>query len=83
MHIISDKKVFVQLFNNCDRYFAYNCEEKSYSFNKDPELTYKIHEYEFNGTGPQDLSQKPFTNQEEINFSIKPFDFKLFLIEFE
>lgn len=83
MHIISANKVFVQLFNNCDRYFSHTCEGKLYRFKKISNLTYKIHEYEFNGTGPEDLFQKPYTNRDNFSFTIKPFDFKLFMIEFE
>ncbi len=83
MHIISSKKVFIQLLNNCDEYFSYNCQDQLYSFQKGDELKYKILEYEFNGTAPLNSRDKALTNKENIEFSIKPFDFKLFLIEFE
>jgi len=82
MHIISSNKALIQLLNNCEKYFEYNCEEKPYSFKKNSNITYKIIEYEFNGTGPKDSTEKPFTNQEDVNLIIKPLDFKLFLVEF-
>lgn len=69
--------------NNCDKYFSYDCIEKPYSFRKDTNLKYKIIEYELNGTGPLDKPNNSLMNENEIQMTIKPFDFKLFLIEFE
>lgn len=83
MHILSGNRVFIQLMNNCDKYFSYDCKEKPYAFKKDPNLKYTLTEYEFNGTGPLESPYDVLTNDDDIQMTITPFGFKLFLIEFE
>lgn len=83
MHILTAKKVFIQLMNSCDKYFSYDCKDKPYAFKKDPNLKYKLIEYEFNGTAPLDKPNNALTSDDDIQMTIKPFDFKLFMIEFE
>lgn len=83
IHILTPKKFFVQVMNNCDKYFSYKCQEKSFTFRNNSSFKYNIIEYEFNGTGPYDITDPGFTNEKEIEISMKPFDFKLFLIKFD
>ena len=78
-HILASNKVLIQLFNNCDNYFVKDCHSEFFNFLTVENLTYKVSEYAFNGTTPlnQIDMQKLFTKIE-----LKPFDFKLYMIEF-
>jgi len=78
-HVLSFDKIFIQVNNNCDKYFINECGSEFLKFVKLEGLSYNITEYSMNGTTPlKEIKGGLFNEKVEL----KPLDFKLFLIEF-
>lgn len=79
IHLLTGDKLFLQLFNNCDNYYEKECRSEFFSFIPMEGLSYEITEYGMNGTTPlQKINLQNLSDKMEL----KPFDFKLFMIEF-
>ena len=79
IHLLTSDKLFLQLFNNCDNYYEKECQSKFFSFIPMEGLIYNITEYGMNGTTPL---KKLELQKSSPKIELKPFDFKLFMIEF-
>jgi len=78
-HLLTADKLFLQLFNNCDNYFEKECQSLNFKFNSMEGLSYNVTEYGMNGTSPLNKLE---VQKSSPSVELKPFDFKLFMIEF-
>ena len=78
IHLLDSEKLFLQVFNNCDDYFVKECKSEYFSFNQFEELDFSVTEYGMNGITALEKINTKKSNKIEL----KPFDFKLYLLEF-
>jgi lysosomal alpha-mannosidase len=87
-HLKSPSEIFVQVYNPSDFYFNSNITDGYITFKNIDGITYTLNEYKFNSVSP--VQEESFMNKflyqshvKDTSFSIKPQDFKLFLLKFK
>lgn len=77
IHVLTDKKIFLQFFNNCDIFHDSECKEADIDLIEKEGLRFT--EYKFNGVEPLNMVN---LNEKSISAKLNPFDFKLYQLEF-
>lgn len=77
-HLIDSEKLFFQIFNNCDNYFVKECKNENFNFNQIEGFDITVTEYGMNGT--TEIGKINLNGSHKIE--LKPYDFKLYMIEF-
>lgn len=77
VHILTEKKIFLQFFNNCDIFHDRNCQKADIELIEKEGMRFT--EYKFNGVSPLNMEN---LKERNVSAELNPFDFKLFLVEF-